>query len=184
MSKFPEKIWDGLSPTRKDMVSECPPDYRDWVTIVDEIRAIQQYLLALTGNIKLMPDLSSCLDACEKKIAAVDSEINSRSLPVDLLQEFQVHAKLLSEVNSRSKVNELKVDLQQIRSDKLESDLQNRNENLAQRQEDAYFKNDIRREIDTFKRNVEFVLGEIKAQVRRIESLVSLQQAVEKLQNL
>ncbi len=44
-SKFPDEIWDGLSPTRPFKSLERPPDQEDFEQIVAEIRATQQYIL-------------------------------------------------------------------------------------------------------------------------------------------
>lgn len=184
MSSFPKQVWDGKSPSRSDLAAEFPPTYQDWMTLVREVQAMQEYLLAVTGNIQAMPNLDAALADCSAKLAKVDELIEQRTPPEDLKRELISQAKLIAESDCRPTCTQLASEIAAIRSEHLEQGLCHKKDSLERNQNDNRFKSDHRRDYDAFKVEVRGVLDQIKAQVAKIEGLVSLQQSIAKLQKL
>lgn len=152
--------------------------------MLGEVQAIQAYLLAVTGNIQAMPNLDSALAACDMKIKQMDAAIAERVPPEDLKKQVDAQGELIVQVDCRTSCSQLATEIEALKSEKLGADLLAAKTQAEKIQGDAKFRSDHCRDNAAFKAGVTQVLDEIKMQVKRIEGLVSLQQAVSKLQNL
>ena len=84
MPQFPKSIWDGRSPTRKDLDAVYPPDHTDWIALLSELQSMQGYILSLAGNMASMPDLPKEITEADAKLTKLLKELARLAPPADL----------------------------------------------------------------------------------------------------
>jgi len=108
MVSFPKTIWNGLSASRKNLDDVKSPDYKDWLAMLDELQAMQSYILNLTGNLESMPNLAEDLSKAQMKVDKFIEELRRLSPPADLYKEITKLWYQLKEIDTRQEHERLK----------------------------------------------------------------------------
>ena len=88
MSNFPEKVWDGCSSSRPNLMDTCAPGHNDWCAIVTELQATQRYLLDLADNLKTMPNLRKAIKNGEDNVASFLTKVEKMALPIEFERDI------------------------------------------------------------------------------------------------
>lgn len=175
------KIWDGTSPTRKDISHANAPRYDDYMKIVSEIQGIQRYLLDATKNIELMPDLQGHLDAAKASLTEITTLISNITPPVDLkavVDGFQEDLKAIDirdqmeDVRASNDVNAKAITEVQILSEQLTAGI---------RQELIGLKNQTRNDLHTFKQETAVKFKQYDAEIARLNRLLNIKAELTRL---
>ncbi|MHA1287051.1 MAG: hypothetical protein ACTSPB_06550 [Candidatus Thorarchaeota archaeon] len=108
MASFPKAVWDGLSTSRKNLDDVKSPDYKDWLAMLDELQAMQSYILNLTGSLESMPNLAEDLSKAQIKVDKFVEELGRLSPPADLYKEVTKLRRQLEEIDTRQEHERLK----------------------------------------------------------------------------
>ena len=90
------KIWNGLSPTRDDVLVRKSPDGEDWGTLTRELQATQEFVANLASNASAMPNLVVDMEKRRKELCSIQATMAQLHLPenvkgqVDQLSEEMV----------------------------------------------------------------------------------------------
>jgi DNA repair exonuclease SbcCD ATPase subunit len=96
MAQFPRKIWNGLSSSRESLDIVKSPDHSDWAALLEELQAVQRYILNLTNSIDVMPNVAQDIHSAKKQIDALEKDLSRLTSPKDLqrdLDELKVAVK-------------------------------------------------------------------------------------------
>lgn len=108
MANFPAKVWDGRTNARPDLTVVQPPTHGDWLAMVAELQAAQEYLLNLSGNMDTMPNVGEAIKDAAAKIKVLDRELTRLSPPADLNREVVGMQEKLLEMDIRREHARLK----------------------------------------------------------------------------
>ncbi len=108
MAVFPLKVWDGRTNARPDLTVVQPPTHGDWLAMVAELQAAQEYILNLAGNMDVMPDIGVAIRDVDNKIKVLDYELAQLLPPDDLNQEVAEMREKLLEMDIRREHKRLK----------------------------------------------------------------------------
>jgi len=92
MPSFPHKVWDGLTTTRSSLDSVQPPGYRDWLALLSELQATQEFVLKLAKNVEVLPDLDGQLASAKTRLDKLRETAEHLAVPEDLRAEVQALA--------------------------------------------------------------------------------------------
>lgn len=172
MALFPEKIWDGTTTSRPDLTTVQPPTYSDWLTLLAELRATQSYVLNLTENIGVMPNIGQSIKCAEAKIDKLLVFIKHLSPPADLCAEVEQMRQRLSEVDVRVEHNRLKNGVKRLflRTKALES----AHRELAKvvNQSLAVLTNSTRNQVATFVREMTAKQSVLQEQIMELQDVL------------
>ncbi len=171
---FPEKIWDGRSETRSDLSSIRPPDYSDWLQLISEVRAMQQYTLSLGNNVIQMPDLPGLIAQLRNQLSALESKIAQLHPPEDVVAEVNKFRDDLCDFDMRDPHAKLRQNVRKLYT-------------RAKRLDSAYrnLKKTTDYERETFNNMIRNTLAKMEASfMRKIEDLeVKIAELTELLEN-
>ena len=89
------KIWDGTSSTRTSAQIRKAPDGEDWKKITQELQATQDFVINLALNANEMPNLLKDIKAGQKKLEALQININKITPPDDIkIQIIELHKEV------------------------------------------------------------------------------------------
>lgn len=108
---FPEQVWTGKTPSRKNLSDTMAASHQDFVAIVREIQAVEQYVLNIANNNTLIPDLDSKIKEADEKLAALRDRIDNLTVPADLMARIEIVEDRLTEFDVRNEVIKLRSDL-------------------------------------------------------------------------
>lgn len=108
-------IWNGTTPTRKNLSDIKNPDHEDYIRVVIEMQKIQTVLLTLIKNLALIPNLQGEFNAAMEKIEVVRQKIVALTPPQDLKNTLESIEKTLLEQDKRKDIATLRRDLEAFR---------------------------------------------------------------------
>lgn len=108
MAVFPQKVWDGRTRIRPDLSVVQPPTHGDWLAMLAELQAVQEYILNLSGSTDAMPNIGEAIKDVNTRIKDLDKELDRLSPPADLNQEVAQMRKELLEMDVRKEHARLK----------------------------------------------------------------------------
>lgn len=106
---FPDQIYNGTHGGRPDISTVSAPDHADYLVLVREIRATQEYLLSLSKNSKVMPDLKKHLSQANVKLMALKRTLKTLTPPKNLSKSFKEFEETLAVLESQKNETKLSV---------------------------------------------------------------------------
>jgi len=175
MSSFPNKIWDGCTQTRPDLDTTSAPDYTDWVAIVHEIQAMEEYILSLAGNIEVMPDLRKKTEAASLCVTHLISQIGKVKPPENLIKRLKVLEAKIADMASKGEIdkNHRKVAALQKQVFGLHREI--RQSDTAVRDEMDSFKNEVRNKINALQLETHKKLKVVTDRLVEISEMLSFE---------
>jgi DNA repair ATPase RecN len=176
MSNFPEKIWDGCSPSRSNLTDVQPPGYNDWCTIIAELQATQRYLLNLVDNLETMPNLNRAIKDGENSIASCLIKIKKLTPPPELKKDIEETKKRVDKLESLSKRLDTLIRLVQALQQQLftlTADYQKFKNNVEKHAQGA--ENRIRLRVDHFEKAINKRIEALTIRVNDVSELLSFQ---------
>jgi len=178
---FPLEIYNGLSPSRKDLKTKQSPDHNDWLALVNELQATQNYVKTITTNFEFTEDLEAKFKQANERLTQLN-QLVSEILPSDQLQNDVEALKLeLKDVDAT-------VDIQMLQRNvaTLEQRLALQQLELTQLQRDLSvevvgFRNKLQNELNVFKGQVTKQLGELQSMLDRLNAAVGIKALLTKL---
>jgi hypothetical protein len=98
------KIWDGKTLSRATLDSTKAPDYIDYLRIVNEIQQLQDFVISLSQNTTIMPNLEEELQKAYLLIEQVRQEIQTLVPPDDLMLVLKQFSAQLETLNNQEAV--------------------------------------------------------------------------------
>ena len=114
MAHFPNSIWDGRTATRIDLDAVRPPDHQDWIVLLDELQAVQGYILSLAGNMASMPNLNGEIKEADERLTKLLSELQRLAPPADLHKIVADMQRTVEEIDVRVEHERLKSGVKQL----------------------------------------------------------------------
>ena len=108
MPQFPERVWDGKSPTRTDLSASKNPDASDWQALSGELQAAQNYLLLLASNMHALPNLPAALEEVECQLTNLKLKADELSVPDDVVKEVADLRRQIAKYDLRESHNNLR----------------------------------------------------------------------------
>ena len=108
MAVFPKRVWNGCTNARPDLSVVQRPTHGDWLSMVAELQATQEYILSLSGNMDIMPNVGETIKDVDTKIKVLDRELARLSPPADLNREVAEMREELLEMDIRREHARLK----------------------------------------------------------------------------
>lgn len=178
---FPEKIFDGTHMMRPDLNACRHPEFFDYVILSNELGAVQKFVKDLAQNLDTMPDLQGALDDAKDRIETVKSLMLSVTPPQDLKDRLEEIAKQVSEVDSRTKVLGLQRELETLRREILDNQLQMLQITQPLQDEFRGFKNQVWSTLTKLSTNVEERLANLEQQMTQTNAAVDITRLLSKL---
>ncbi len=111
---FPEQIFKGTHSERPDLSTVRAPDHLDYLILVKEMKATQEYLFALSQNSEFMPDIGRHVSKIAGELSILNTELEAITPPVDLAKHFENFKEVLETLEKQRDATELKVDAELI----------------------------------------------------------------------
>lgn len=172
MADFPRKIWSGLSRTRVSMDQTKVPDHADWLAIVNELQATQQYILNLCDNLESMPNVAEEVKEAEALIIKLQTKIEALVPPKDLEQRFDELKEDVQTYDVREECIRLKANLQKLflRTQRLDSAFVSfRNSTVS---ELRTLENKLRNQFTKFESETNRKLAILEEKIKELQELV------------
>ncbi len=179
---FPETIFNGTHPQRKDLGTITSADYFDYLILAREIGAVQKYVKDLAQNIGVMPDLSNQLDRAQQKIDAVKLRLSELTPPEDLKQQLVDLEVRVKEVDTHDQVASLRRDIETLRILITDSQLEVLKLTQAFQTEVKSFQNQVWTTLRQLQSNVEERLTALETKMGQLNNLVQINNLLSKLQ--
>jgi len=110
------KVWNGLTPTRNDLGFIRAPDHTDYLQLVAEIQKLQEFVINLSQNVTIMPNLEAELQKAYARVASVLDTVQQMTPPDDLRSEVARLDNRINEVDVRRAVLELQQELESLKN--------------------------------------------------------------------
>jgi DNA repair exonuclease SbcCD ATPase subunit len=114
MTDFPQKIWDGRSNSRQNLDCVKSPDQADWTALLDELQAMQGYILNLTDSMDTMPNLAREINNARVKIKTLGDSLSRLTPPADLQKDIDDLRQAVEEADIKNEHNRLKRSVQKL----------------------------------------------------------------------
>jgi phosphoenolpyruvate carboxylase len=167
---FPHQIWTGQTRNRPDLGTVKAPDHGDWVSLCSELVSIQEYILSLSDNMEVMPNLKDELENATNQVSNLLSKIDKLSIP-EIQKNLNELNLLISEIDTRESHQRLKNGVKKLflRTKKLET---------------AYtdLKNNTNYEMQVFTNNFRNALAKLSSEVHT--QLKRMQDQIAELQDV
>lgn len=175
MADFPKKIWTGCTKSRPDLDTTQAPDHVDWLAVVRELQAVQEYVLNTLGNIKHMPNLEKTIATGEQQLAALTAQVHKVRPPEHLLPRLKKVEEELEKLNSGGEIdkNHRKVSALQKQVFGLVREVRQSQEKMLA--DDEAFKNEIRNKVETLEKDVNRKLKIMTDRLTEISELLSFE---------
>jgi hypothetical protein len=108
MANFPRQIWDGRSGSRKDLDCVKGPDHADWMAMLDELQATQEYILNLTNSMDAMPNVAQEIEESMARVEALARNLDTLTPPADLQADVDKLQKAVKEADVKNEHDRLK----------------------------------------------------------------------------
>ncbi len=115
MSQFPKKVFDGTHQQRPEMSSVLPPEFIDYVILTREIAAAQEYILNLSQNVTVMPDLDGILKEAIEKIEKVQGDVKKVTPPARLKTRLGKLEDKVKEIDARKQLANTRSEIASLR---------------------------------------------------------------------
>jgi len=109
-------IWNGLTSSRATLDNTRSPDHADYLRIVNEIQQLQNFVVSLSQNITIMPNLEEELQKAYTHIIGLQDQISKLEPPDDLRKDFVILVKQLQEIDSRKSIFKLQQEMESLKN--------------------------------------------------------------------
>jgi len=124
MTSFPDHIFDGTHPQRPTLSTVSAPEFADYKVLVRELRATQEYMLHLSKDLGLVPDLDTLLQEANEKLLSLKKEVIKVTPPEILSVEIKTLKTNLDLIDSRKQVAILQGEILALREAMTKNQLQ------------------------------------------------------------
>lgn len=172
MASFPNSVWNGTTAGRPDLNTVTPPDHRDWVALVREVQAVQKYVLSLTSNIEVMPDLAEDLQRSSQQLDKLAKGLEKLQLPDDLHSEMTQLREAVTELDFREDHDRLRRGLNKLflRTRTLEKAYKDLREELHH--ELKVFMNELRNQVSAGVRETNEKYRVLREQIKELQDVL------------
>jgi|WetSurMetagenome_2_1015567.scaffolds.fasta_scaffold09775_12 hypothetical protein len=109
------KVWNGLTPKRNDLSTVKATSHEDYLVLVQQIQQLQEFVLSLSMNTQIMPNLEGLLKKAEEKIQQVNAKLKTLTLPQDVKDKLVEIDKTIEEIDKRAEVTSLRRDFEALK---------------------------------------------------------------------
>lgn len=109
---FPEKIFNGRHAGRESLSNVRAPNHSDYMILVHEIQAVQEYLLNLTQNTKIMPELANELSLAKTQLVNLQCAIQEITPPDELLGRLEKLETQVQTIDVRKQIAMARCDIE------------------------------------------------------------------------
>ncbi len=172
MAEFPLKVWDGRTNARPDLTVVQPPTHGDWLAMVAELQAAQEYILSLSGNMDIMPNVGETIKDVDAKIKVLDRELTRLSPPTDLNREVALMREKLLEMDIRREHARLKRGVKRLflRTQVLEKGYKDFKAEVQQQLQ--VLTNNVRNQFTKVARGMTIKQDELQEQIRELQDVL------------
>jgi hypothetical protein len=178
---FPINIFNGLTASRKDLKTKQSPDHNDWLAMVLELQATQEYVKTITSNLEFTDDLNAKFQQANVRLNELFQQV-SKILPSDQLQKDVEALKLeLKDVDASVDIQILQQNVVQLEQ---RMALQQLELGQVQRElnvEVIGFRNRLQNEFNGFKSQVSKQITELQAMLDRLNAAIGVKALLTKL---
>jgi hypothetical protein len=178
------EVWNGLTPKRKDLSTARAAVHEDYVVIVQQIQGLQEFVIALSNNIQVMPDLAGALSDAKSKVAKIQDLIDSVTLPQEVMDRVEALEQLIKDVDQRSAVIQLRRDFETLRETVARNQLQVLNLQSSFAKEVKGFQNKIWGIVEKLQKETGTQLESLVEKIQHLDAQLDLQSSLEKFNQL
>jgi hypothetical protein len=177
-------VWDGLTPTRKDLGTSKAAGFEDYLVIVQKIQELESYCLNLTDNIQVMPNLDETLQEAKLKIDSLQDLIERIHLPQDVKDQLAAFEEILKDVDQRVETCQLRRDLESLKERVVRNQIEVLQLQNSFATEVKGFQNKIWGQLQKLQTETTGKIAILEEKVRHIDAQVDLQASIEKMSKL
>lgn len=181
-SDFPIKAFDGSHCHRPNLGEERGPNYQDYLRLAEEIRAVQQFVIDLTGSKAVLPDLDSKIREGGRKVDDLFHKLSKITPPADLKKQLDAIKQQIEDVDQRTTIDSMAgvIDLMNTAISELSAELKSfKKEGLDEIRRTL---NENRALFEKHVRETTAKQSDFEARIKRVEGLAHIQAIASRMQ--
>ncbi len=178
------EIWNGLTQQRQDLNTVKAVGHEDYLILVEKIQELQTFVLNLTNNVRIMPNLSSLLRESQEEIENLKALITKLSLPASIKDRLDQLEQLSREIDRRVDIAALKLDTDALKENLQKNQLEITNIQNSFATDVRGFQNKLLGIVEKLQNELEAKITSVREKLNQLETHIELQVAIEKLNQL
>jgi hypothetical protein len=152
--------------------------------LVKQIQEVQGFCINLANNIQIMPDLDDLLKLAKEKIASMQAQIDSVTLPNDVLDQLVILKNTLEDVDQRPTILQLQRDFAALKDRVIKNQIEVLSLQANFEKEVKGFQNKVWGTLEKLKKDALDKISTFEEKMTHLDAQLELQTSIEKINRL